>query len=168
MVHSYRCPATLPKVSSLQPGSFSLLGPQVSCPLHLGKSASENRSGRGGPSALQGWAWAAAAHVPLSALQGAASARSVYLARESGYLRRKGTQGSPPPRPCGLFSRFRAPGVRRGILGKNGGGASNGQKPSGYGVSCFLTAYDLAPISAPVSSFNSWDRVTTDTTLKRT
>lgn len=56
----------LPKVSSLQSGSFSLLGPQVSYPLHLGKSGSENRSGRGGPSTLQGWAWVAAAHVPLS------------------------------------------------------------------------------------------------------
>ena len=105
---------------------------------------------------------------PSQLLQGAASARNVYLARESGYLPRKGTQGSPPPRPRGLFSRFRAAGVRRGILGKNGGGASNGQRPSGCGASCFLTAYDLGPISAPVSSFDSWDRVTTDTTLERT
>lgn len=43
-----------------------LQGTQVSCPLHLGKSGSENSSGRGGLSTLQGWAKAAAAHVPLS------------------------------------------------------------------------------------------------------
>lgn len=59
----------------------------------------------------------------------------------------------------------------RGILGRSGGGASKEQRPSGWGVSCFLTVYDLGPTSAPfgasVSSFDNWDGVAMNPRVER-
>lgn len=66
MVSSLSLVRHSPKFPHSSLGSLSLLGTQVSWLLHLGKSGSENSSGIGSPSALQGWVWAAAAHVPLS------------------------------------------------------------------------------------------------------
>lgn len=154
----YSWPAT-PQSFLTQPRSFSLLGTQVSCPLHLGKSESENGSGRRGPSALLGWAWAAAAPVPLSSSPKALPQHKVSSGRGVRLLR-KGTQSSPPPRSCGLFSRLcrgRALGAGRDILGMSGGGASKGHKPSCWG---FLFSGHMIwvlslPLSRSVSSFDN-------------
>lgn len=107
--------------------------------------------------------------LPSQLLQGAASAQTVHLARESGYLPRKGTQGSPPPRPCGLFSRFRALGGGEGCLGKAWGRDKQWAKTLRLPREgdCFLIVYDVGPTLASVSSLDNWDRVTVDIMLDR-
>lgn len=102
----------------------------------------------GGPRALQGWAWAAAARVPLSSLpQGAASAQSVHLARGSGYCVR-GPRAPLLPTSW-PFQQTQGLWGGEGYLGKQWGvGQAKSKDPQVGGV-LFLAVYDLGPMSAP-------------------
>lgn len=149
-----------------RPRSLSLLGPQVSCPLHLGKSRSENRSGRGGLSALQGWTWAAAA---LSA----PPRRCLSTKCPSGLRVRlptaKGNPGLPSFPTLWPFQQIQGPWGGEEYLGKEWGRDRQWAKTPRLPREgdCFLTVYDVGPTSASVSSLDNWDRVTMDITLDR-
>lgn len=145
----YSWPAT-PQSFLTQPGSFSLLGTQVSCPLHLGKSESENGSGRGGPSALLGWAWAAAAPVPLSSSPKALPQHKVSIWPGS-QVTTKGDPELPSSQVLWPFQQTLprpGPWSRKGYLGNEWGWGKQGAQTIMLGVPVFW-AYDLGSISAP-------------------
>lgn len=148
----YSWPAT-PQSFLTSARIISLLGTQVSCPLHLGKSGSENSSARGGLSTLQGWAQAAAAHVPLSS----SPSRCLSKKCPSGQRVRllcKGTQGSLLPNPVAFSADSESLGQGGSILGKSRDGASKGQRPSGWGDGAVFCQYMIWVLFLPSLGFS--------------